>query len=47
LANTAAFLSSSFSQAVPGRVFQAYLSDPSTRGLLYPAAWVDEYIFSP
>jgi len=46
LANTAAFLSSSFSQAVPGRVFQAYLSDPSTRGLLYPAAWVDEQIFN-
>jgi len=47
LPNTAAFLSSSFSQAVPGRVFQAYLSDTTTRGLLYPALWVDEYIFSP
>ena len=42
LPNTAAFLCSTFSQAVPGRVFQEQLSG---RGLLYPALWVDEYIF--
>jgi len=42
LPNTAAFLSNNLSQAVPGRVFQDTLTG---RGLLYPAVWVDEYIF--
>jgi len=42
--NTAASLSNSFSQSVPGRVFQANLCE---RGLIYPAVWVDEDIFSP
>jgi len=47
LPQTAAFLSSSFSQVVPGRVFQSYINTSDVRGLLYPALWVDEYIFSP
>jgi hypothetical protein len=44
LPNTVASLSNSFNPSVPGRVFQEYLNE---RGLVYPAVWVDEDIFSP
>jgi len=43
LPNTVGFLSNSFSQVVPGRVFQEYLTG---RGLIYPALWVKSEIFS-
>ena len=46
LANTAAFISTDVNGSPHGhgRVFQEYISD--SRGLLYPAVWVDEGIFS-
>ncbi|MCL2011907.1 MAG: hypothetical protein FWG75_03855 [Cystobacterineae bacterium] len=43
LPNTAASLSNSFNTSIPGRVFQDALDG---RGLVYPAVWVDEYIFA-
>jgi len=41
-ANTVGFLSNSYSQTVPGRTFQDYLTGT---GLAYPAMWVNSNVF--